>query len=143
MRNCSTLLKTLLVALFVMAAQSYAPAAFAQAKLTSGTWTNGLGGTVTIANISPAGQITGTYMVDAGCNPGKPQPITGWYYDSGTGGGAITFTTSLQGCASTVSWSGQYDAKTATFYTLWHLAAASPPIWNGIVAGAHVFAPKK
>ena len=136
-------LKTLLAALCMLAAQSLSQTASAQAKLTPGTWTNSLGGTVTIANISAAGQITGTYTVDAGCNPGKPQPITGWYYDSGTGGGAITFSSILAGCASTVSWSGQYDAKTATFYTLWHLAAASPPIWNGIVAGAHVFSPKK
>ena len=115
-------------------------AAYAQTrKLAPGSWTNELGSVLTITNVSSNGQLSGTYVTNVGCDAGKPQPLTGWYYDGGNGGGAVTFSVIWQGCSSVASWLGQYDDNTQKFQTLWHLTIAKPPSWDGIYAGTDLF----
>ena len=41
------------------------------------------------------------------------------------------------------TWSAQYSSATGSFRALWHLAIASAPVWNGIVAGAQTFVVQK
>lgn len=57
------------------------------------------------------------------------------------GGGALSFTVNWEGCNSVTAWTAQYSNATGAFRALWHLAIASGPVWNGIVAGAHTFVP--
>lgn len=40
------------------------------------------------------------------------------------------------------TWTAQYSNATGAFRALWHLAVASGPVWNGIVAGANTFVPQ-
>jgi hypothetical protein len=113
--------------------------AFAQ-SLSPGSWKNELGSVLTITSVGSNGQLTGTYTTGVGCDAGQAQPVTGWYYDGGTGGGgAISFSVTWLGCSSVASWSGQYDSKTQNFQTLWHLVIAGPPKWDGIYAGTDTF----
>lgn len=137
----SELFKMLLVTVLLLGVAFHMPAR--ADGLSPGSWSNGLGGTVTISSVGQDGQIKGNYVTTVGCEVGKQQPLTGWYYGGTDGGGAMTFSVSLKGCASVISWSGQYDPKTKIFYTLWHLTGATAPTWNGIVAGAHMFSPKQ
>jgi avidin family protein len=103
-----------------------------------GTWTNELGSTLTIANVSSSGLLTGTYVTNVGCSAGVQQPITGWYYPAANGG-AITFSVYWNGCNSLASWSGQMSGSGGTFTALWYLTLAGPPAWNGINAGTDTF----
>jgi hypothetical protein len=114
----------------------------AQTKLTAGSsWVNELGSVLTINNIASNGLMSGTYVTNVGCDAGQPQPMTGWYY-SGQTGGAMTFSVIWQGCNTVTSWSGQYNYSNSNIQTLWYLAAASAPAWNGINAGADTFVPQ-
>jgi hypothetical protein len=114
----------------------------AQNKLTAGSsWVNELGSVLTINNVASNGLMTGTYVTKVGCDAGLPQPMTGWYY-SGNTGGAITFTVNWQSCNSLTSWTGQYNYSNNNFQTLWYLAAAAAPAWNGINAGTDTFVPQ-
>jgi len=113
--------------------------AHAQMKLTAGSsWVNELGSVLTINSIAGNGLMTGSYVTKVGCDAGQPQPMTGWYYGGNTGG-AMTFTVNWQGCNSLTSWSGQYNYSNSQITTLWYLAAASAPAWNGINAGSDTF----
>jgi hypothetical protein len=67
--------------------------------------------------------------------------MTGWYHGAGSGG-AVTFSVNWNGCNSVTTWAGQYSNATGQFRALWHLAVASVPVWNGIVAGSHFFVPQ-
>lgn len=109
-------------------------------SLSPGSWKNELGSVLTIANVGTNGQLAGTYVTGVGCDAGQPQPVTGWYYDGGRGGGgAISFSVTWSGCGSVTSWSGQYDSTTKNFQALWHLVIAGPPKWDGIYAGVDTF----
>ncbi len=117
-------------------------AAQAQAKLTAGSsWVNELGSVLTINTVAANGLMTGTYVTKVGCDAGRPQPMTGWYY-GGSSGGAITFSVNWQSCNSVTSWSGQYNYSNNSFQTLWYLTAAAAPTWNGITAGTDTFVPQ-
>ena len=134
--------KRMVAAAVLLIAGAVAQPAQAQTKLTAGTsWVNELGSVLTINSIGANGLMTGTYVTNVGCGAGQPQPMTGWYY-SGQTGGAMTFTVNWQGCNSLTSWSGQYNYSNANIQTLWYLAAAAAPAWNGINAGADTFVPQ-
>ena len=96
------------------------------------------GSVLTIKEIGPNGQLTGTVTTQVGCGAKKPQPMTGWYYPDGAGG-ALGFSVNWEGCKSVTTWSAQYSSATGSFRALWHLAIASAPVWNGIVTGAQTF----
>lgn len=114
----------------------------AEVKIAAGSsWVNGDGSVLTVTEIGPKGQLTGTMTTSVGCGAKQPQPITGWYYP-GRGGGAISFSVHWSGCNSVTTWLGQYNSATGHFQALWYLAMASAPTWNGILAGSHVFVPQ-
>lgn len=138
--SCMQRLAGILAGLLLLISAS--SSAHSQTKFGLGSWVNELGSTLIITSIDGKGQLTGTYTTNVGCDAGKPQPLTGWYYDSGKGGGAITFSVIWQGCGSVASWSGQYDDGTGKFQALWHLTIAAPPSWDGIYAGTDNFTPK-
>jgi hypothetical protein len=119
-------------------AQAPAPTKFASGK----SWVNEDGSVLAITTVTPSGLINGTFTTRVGCGAGKAQPLTGWYY-AGPDGGAVTFSVNWEGCDSVTSWSGQYSEATGQFQALWHLAVASAPVWNGIVAGSNFFVPQK
>ncbi|HWK96143.1 MAG TPA: avidin/streptavidin family protein [Pseudolabrys sp.] len=124
----------------VAAAQSPAVAQ-AETKLAVGlSWVNEDGTVLAITAVGANGQLTGTVTTQSGCGAKKAQPMTGWYYGAGAGG-ALAFTANWEGCNSVTSWTAQYSNATGAFRALWHLAIASGPVWNGIVAGAHTFVP--
>lgn len=115
----------------------------AETKLAAGlSWIADDGTVLAITAVAPNGQLTGTVTTPAGCDAKKPQPMTGWYVPAGAGG-ALAFSVNWEGCNSVTTWSAQYSNATGTFRALWHLAIASGPVWNGIVAGAHFFVPQK
>ena len=131
-----------IVAIIALAVCTTLASAQGQTKMTSGSsWVNELGSVLTITNIAPSGLMTGTYVTNAGCGAGTPQPMTGWYY-AGSTGGAMTFSVYWATCNSVTSWSGQYNYNTSTFQTLWYLTLASAPAWNGISAGTDTFVPQ-
>jgi len=123
----------------VVAAQNVALAQAAETKLAAGlSWVNEDGTVLAITAVGANGQLTGTVTTQSGCGAKKAQPMTGWYYPAGAGG-ALAFTANWEGCNSVTSWTAQYSNATGAFRALWHLAIASGPVWNGIVAGAHTF----
>ncbi|WP_168192793.1 avidin/streptavidin family protein [Undibacter mobilis] len=111
----------------------------AETKFAAGlSWVNEDGSVLTVTSLAPSGQLSGTVTTQSGCGAKKAQPMTGWYYAGGTGG-ALTFTVNWEGCNSATAWTAQYSNATGAFRALWHLAMASGPVWNGIVAGANTF----
>ncbi|MBS0246095.1 MAG: avidin [Proteobacteria bacterium] len=111
----------------------------AETKMAAGlTFVAEDGSALTIKEIGANGQLTGTVTTQAGCGAKKPQPMTGWYYPD-VAGGALAFSVNWEGCKSVTTWSAQYSNATGSFRALWHLAVASAPLWNGIVAGAQTF----
>ena len=114
----------------------------AETKLAAGqSWVNEDGSVLAITNVGANGQLTGTMTSQVGCGAKKAQPVTGWYYAAGAGG-ALSFTVNWEGCNSVKTWAAQYSNATGAFRALWHLAVASGPVWNGIVAGANTFVPQ-
>lgn len=115
----------------------------AETKLAAGATYVAEDGTVlTIKELGPNGQLSGTVTTQAGCGAKKAQPMTGWYYADGAGG-ALAFSVTWETCKSVTTWSAQYSNATGSFRALWHLATASAPVWNGIVAGSHFFVAQK
>ena len=111
----------------------------AETKFAPGlSWVNEDGTVLTITAVGPNGLLTGSVTTQAGCGAKKSQALTGWYFGAGAGG-ALTFSVNWEGCNSVTTWSAQYSNATGSFRALWHLAIASAPAWNGIVAGAHTF----
>ena len=126
----------------LMVACAALSSAHAQSQLTAGTsWINERGSVLTITTIGSNGLLSGTYVTGVGCSAGQPQPMTGWYYGTETGG-AITFSVLWQGCNTVTSWSGQFNNQTGGFQTLWLLTAAGAPVWNGIHTGTDAFTPR-
>jgi hypothetical protein len=111
----------------------------AETKLAAGgSWANEDGSVLTITSVAANGQLTGTFTTQVGCGAKQPQPVTGWYYGAGAGG-ALSFSVVWVGCSSVTTWAGQYSNATGRFVALWHMAVASAPVWNGIVAGSDLF----
>lgn len=131
-----------MIAVATLAAGQGLAQAQAETKLTAGaSWVNEDGSVLTITSIAPNGLLTGTFTTTAGCGAKQPQPMIGWYYAAGAGG-ALTFSVNWGGCNSVTTWSAQYSNATGQFRALWHLAIASAPVWNGVVAGSHLFYPQ-
>lgn len=129
------------VAALAMVALTSHPAE-AETKMAAGlSFVNEDGTVLTITAVAPNGQLTGTVTSVTGCGANKPHPMNGWFYAGGAGG-ALNFAVTWEGCNSVTSWSAQYSNATGSFRALWHLAVASGPVWNGIVAGAHTFVPQ-
>jgi hypothetical protein len=136
-------LMRVIACLTVLLGAPLAASAQAETKLAAGLSFIADDGTVlTVTTLAPNGQLTGTVTTAAGCDAKKPQPMTGWYYPAGAGG-ALAFSVNWEGCNSVTTWSAQYSNATGSFRALWHLAIASGPVWNGIVAGAHLFVVQK
>lgn len=134
--------RLVLGAVLAAAAFSTAQAQAAETKLAAGqSWVNEDGTVLAITAVGANGQLSGTMTSQAGCGAKKAQPMTGWYYAAGAGG-ALSFTVNWEGCNSVTTWTAQYSNATGAFRALWHLAVASGPVWNGIVAGANTFVPQ-
>jgi hypothetical protein len=141
----ATIIRIIACSAVLMAAPLAAAQAQAESKLAAGATYVAEDGTVlAIKELAPNGQLTGTVTTQAGCGAKKAQPMTGWYYADGAGG-ALAFSVNWETCKSVTTWSAQYNNATGSFRALWHLAIASAPVWNGIVAGSHFFVvqPKK
>lgn len=102
------------------------------------SWVNEDGSVFSVTGVAPNGLITGTFTTTGGCGANKPHPVTGWYF-AAAAGGALAFAVNWEGCSSVTTWSGQYNNATGAFRTLWHLAFAAAPAWNGTVSGSHTF----
>ena len=138
-----TLLRVAACSIVLAAAPLAAAQAQAETKMAAGLNFVAEDGTVlAITAVAPNGQLTGTVTTQAGCDAKKPQPMTGWFYADGAGG-ALAFSVNWENCKSVTTWSAQYSSATGSFRALWHLAIASAPVWNGIVAGAQTFVVQK
>lgn len=138
------MIRRVLEAVVVVAAAALATASWAQAEVklaAGGSWINEDGSVLAITGVAANGLLTGTITTTTGCGARKPHPVTGWYFPGGAGG-ALSLTVNWEGCNSVTTWTAQYSNATGSFRALWYLAVASAPVWNGVVAGAHLFVPQ-